>query len=134
MPWPSENDHDTEVFDLLEAERIRQNTGLQLIASENFTSPDVMRATGSVFTNKYSEGYPGERYYGGNSIVDGVESLAIERVKKLFGADHANVQPHSGASANMAVYLGLLKPGDTILGLSLEIGRASCRERVLPTV
>ena len=122
MPWPSENDHDSEVFDLLEAERIRQNTGLQLIASENFTSPDVMRATGSVFTNKYSEGYPGKRYYGGNSIVDGVESLAIERVKKLFGADHANVQPHSGASANMAVYLGLLKPGDTILGLSLDHG------------
>ena len=122
MPWPSENDHDTEVFDLLEAERIRQNSGLQLIASENFTSPDVMRATGSVFTNKYSEGYPGKRYYGGNSIVDGVESLAIERVKKLFGADHANVQPHSGASANMAVYLGLLKPGDTILGLSLDHG------------
>ena len=122
MPWPSENDHDTQVFDLLEAERVRQNTGLQLIASENFTSPDVMRATGSVFTNKYSEGYPGKRYYGGNSIVDGVESLAIERVKKLFGADHANVQPHSGASANMAVYLGLLKPGDTLLGLSLDHG------------
>ena len=122
MPWPSENDHDTEVFDLLEAERVRQNTGLQLIASENFTSPDVLRATGSVFTNKYSEGYPGKRYYGGNSIVDGVESLAIERVKKLFGADHANVQPHSGASANMAVYLGLLNPGDTILGLSLDHG------------
>ncbi|MEY3588799.1 MAG: hypothetical protein RJA47_1395 [Actinomycetota bacterium] len=122
MPWPSENDHDTEVFDLLEAERIRQNTGLQLIASENFTSPDVMRATGSVFTNKYSEGYPGKRYYGGNSIVDSVEALAIERVKQLFGADHANVQPHSGASANMAVYLGLLKPGDTILGLSLDHG------------
>ena len=122
MPWPSENDHDTAVFDLLEAERVRQNNGLQLIASENFTSPDVMRATGSVFTNKYSEGYPGKRYYGGNSIVDGVESLAIERVKQLFGADHANVQPHSGASANMAVYLGLLKPGDTILGLSLDHG------------
>jgi len=122
MPWPSENDHDTEVFDLLEKERIRQNSGLQLIASENFTSPDVMRATGSVFTNKYSEGYPGKRYYGGNSVVDDVEALAIERVKRLFGADHANVQPHSGASANMAVYLGLLKPGDTILGLSLDHG------------
>jgi glycine hydroxymethyltransferase len=81
-----------------------------------------MRATGSVFTNKYSEGYPGKRYYGGNSVVDDVEALAIERVKKLFGADHANVQPHSGASANMAVYLGLLKPGDTILGLSLDHG------------
>jgi glycine hydroxymethyltransferase len=122
MPWPSENNHDTEVFDLLEKERVRQNTGLQLIASENFTSPDVMRATGSVFTNKYSEGYPGKRYYGGNSVVDDVEALAIARVKKLFGADHANVQPHSGASANMAVYLGLLKPGDTILGLSLDHG------------
>ena len=122
MPWPAENDHDTEVFDLLEKERVRQNTGLQLIASENFTSPDVMRATGSVFTNKYSEGYPGKRYYGGNSVVDDVEALAIARVKKLFGADHANVQPHSGASANMAVYLGLLKPGDTILGLSLDHG------------
>jgi glycine hydroxymethyltransferase len=122
MPWPSENDHDTEVFDLLEKERVRQNPGLQLIASENFTSPDVMRATGSVFTNKYSEGYPGKRYYGGNSVVDDVEALAIARVKKLFGADHANVQPHSGASANMAVYLGLLKPGDTILGLSLDHG------------
>ncbi|MFN5650250.1 MAG: serine hydroxymethyltransferase [Actinomycetes bacterium] len=122
MPWPSENDRDTEVFDLLEKERVRQNTGLQLIASENFTSPDVMRATGSVFTNKYSEGYPGKRYYGGNSVVDDVEALAIARVKKLFGADHANVQPHSGASANMAVYLGLLKPGDTILGLSLDHG------------
>ena len=122
MPWPSENDHDTEVFDLLERERVRQNSGLQLIASENFTSPDVMRATGSVFTNKYSEGYPGKRYYGGNSVVDDVEALAIERVKKLFGAEHANVQPHSGASANMAVYLGLLKPGDTVLGLSLDHG------------
>ena len=122
MPWPSENDHDTEVFDLLEKERVRQNSGLQLIASENFTSPDVMRATGSVFTNKYSEGYPGKRYYGGNSVVDDVEALAIERVKKLFGAEHANVQPHSGASANMAVYLGLLKPGDTVLGLSLDHG------------
>ena len=122
MTWPSENDHDTQVFDLLERERIRQNTGIQLIASENFTSPDVMRATGSVLTNKYSEGYPGKRYYGGNAVVDDIEALAIERVKKLFGADHANVQPHSGASANMAVYLGLLKPGDTILGLSLDHG------------
>ena len=122
MTWPSENDHDTQVFELLERERIRQNTGIQLIASENFTSPDVMRATGSVLTNKYSEGYPGKRYYGGNAVVDDIEALAIERVKKLFGADHANVQPHSGASANMAVYLGLLKPGDTILGLSLDHG------------
>jgi glycine hydroxymethyltransferase len=95
---------------------------LQLIASENFTSPDVMAATGSVLTNKYSEGYPSKRYYGGNAVVDEIEALAIERVKKLFGADHANVQPHSGASANMAVYLGLLNPGDTVLGLSLDHG------------
>jgi len=122
MPWPSETNHDTAIFDLLEAERVRQTTGLQLIASENFASPDVMAATGSVLTNKYSEGYPTKRYYGGNSVVDDVEALAIERVKKLFGADHANVQPHSGASANMAVYLGLLKPGDTVLGLSLDHG------------
>ena len=122
MPWPLENNPDTAVFGLLEEERVRQNTGLQLSASENFTSPDVMRATGSVFTNKYSEGYPGKRYYGGNAIVDGVETLAIERVKQLFGAEHANVQPHSGASANMAVYLGLLQPGDTLLGLSLDHG------------
>jgi glycine hydroxymethyltransferase len=122
MPFPSDSNPDTEVFELLEEERIRQTTGLQLIASENFTSPAVMRATGSIFTNKYSEGYPGKRYYGGNAIVDSVESLAIERVKQLFGADHANVQPHSGASANMAVYLGLLNPGDTILGLSLDHG------------
>jgi glycine hydroxymethyltransferase len=93
-----------------------------LIASENFTSPDVMAATGSVLTNKYSEGYPSKRYYGGNAVVDEIEALAIERVKKLFGADHANVQPHSGASANMAVYLGLLNPGDTVLGLSLDHG------------
>ena len=122
MPWPSETNRDTITFDLLEAERVRQTTGLQLIASENFASPDVMAATGSVLTNKYSEGYPSKRYYGGNAVVDDVEALAIERVKKLFGADHANVQPHSGASANMAVYLGLLKPGDTVLGLSLDHG------------
>ena len=122
MPWPSETNHDTVIFDLLEAERVRQATGLQLIASENFASPDVMAATGSVLTNKYSEGYPQKRYYGGNAVVDDIEALAIERVKKLFGADHANVQPHSGASANMAVYLGLLNPGDTVLGLSLDHG------------
>ena len=122
MPWPSETNHDNSIFDLLEAERTRQATGLQLIASENFASPDVMAATGSVLTNKYSEGYPSKRYYGGNAVVDDIEALAIERVKKLFGADHANVQPHSGASANMAVYLGLLNPGDTVLGLSLDHG------------
>ena len=122
MPFPSDTDADTAVFDLLETERIRQTTGLQLIASENFTSPAVMHATGSILTNKYSEGYPGKRYYGGNLIVDEIEALAISRVKQLFGAEHANVQPHSGASANMAVYLGLLNPGDTVLGLSLDHG------------
>jgi glycine hydroxymethyltransferase len=122
MPWPSQETRDDEVFGLIEKERVRQTTGLQLIASENFTSPDVMKATGSVLTNKYAEGYPHKRYYGGNAVVDEIEALAIERVKKLFGADHANVQPHSGASANMAVYLGLLNPGDTVLGLSLDHG------------
>ncbi|KGA09891.1 MAG: serine hydroxymethyltransferase [actinobacterium acAcidi] len=122
MPFPSDTNPDNAVFDLLETERIRQTTGLQLIASENFTSPAVMRATGSILTNKYSEGYPGKRYYGGNVNVDEIEALAISRVKQLFGAEHANVQPHSGASANMAVYLGLLNPGDTVLGLSLDHG------------
>ncbi len=122
MPWPSDLEPTDEVFELIESELVRQSTGLQLIASENFTSPAVMRATGSVLTNKYSEGYPGKRYYGGNAVVDDIESLAISRVKELFGAEHANVQPHSGASANMAVYLGLLEPGDTIMGLSLDHG------------
>ena len=122
MPWPSETSRDTETFGYIDEECDRQITGLQLIASENFTSPDVMAATGSVLTNKYAEGYPTKRYYGGNAVVDKIEALAIERVKKLFGADHANVQPHSGASANMAVYLGLLNPGDTVLGLSLDHG------------
>ena len=122
MPYPSDTAPDTEVFDLIDAEVRRQVTGLQLIASENFTSPAVMRAVGSVLTNKYSEGYPGKRYYGGNVVVDDIESLAIERVKQLFGADHANVQPHSGANANMCVYQALLEPGDTVLGLSLDHG------------
>ncbi|MDG1266190.1 MAG: serine hydroxymethyltransferase [Ilumatobacter sp.] len=122
MPFPSDTDPDTEVLALLEAEVERQVTGLQLIASENFTSPAVMAATGSVLTNKYSEGYPGKRYYGGNVVVDSIEQLAIDRVKELFGADHANVQPHSGANANMCVYQALLEPGDTVLGLSLDHG------------
>jgi glycine hydroxymethyltransferase len=122
MPWPSQTSRDTETFGYIDEEKTRQITGLQLIASENFTSPDVMEATGSVLTNKYAEGYPTKRYYGGNAVVDKIEALAIERVKKLFGADHANVQPHSGASANMAVYLGLLNPGNTVLGLSLDHG------------
>ncbi len=122
MPFPSDTDPDTEVLGLIEREVERQTTGLQLIASENFTSPAVMAATGSVLTNKYSEGYPGKRYYGGNAIVDDIEQLAIDRVKALFGAEHANVQPHSGANANMCVYQALLQPGDTILGLSLDHG------------
>jgi glycine hydroxymethyltransferase len=120
MPWPADND--AAVFDLIDAEVERQNTTLQLIASENFTSPAVMQATGSVLTNKYSEGYPGKRYYGGNLIVDDIEDLARERVKALFGADHANVQPHSGANANLGVYLALLEQGDTVMGLSLDHG------------
>ena len=122
MPFHSDTHPDTEVQALLDREQERQVTGLQLIASENFTSPAVMRATGSVLTNKYAEGYPGKRYYGGNAIVDDIESLAIERVKALFGAEHANVQPHSGANANMCVYQALLEPGDTVLGLSLDHG------------
>ncbi len=120
MPWPSVRDD--EVFSLLDKELERQNTTLQLIASENFTSPAVLEATGSVLTNKYSEGYPGKRYYGGNVIVDEVEEIARTRVRALFGADHANVQPHSGANANVAVYLALLQPGDTVLGMSLDHG------------
>ena len=120
MPWPT--DRDNEVFAAIDREVDRQNTGLQLIASENFTSPAVMEAVGSVLTNKYSEGYPGKRYYGGNEFVDEVEELAIERVKALFGAEAANVQPHSGANANLGVYLALLEAGDTVLGLSLDHG------------
>lgn len=116
------SEHDAEINTLLQGELDRQLTTLQLIASENFTSPQVMRAAGSVLTNKYSEGYPGKRYYGGNRVIDHVEALAIDRVKALFGAEHANVQPHSGASANTAVYLALLKPGDTAMGLRLDQG------------
>jgi glycine hydroxymethyltransferase len=122
MPFPSDTTPDTVVFDLIDREVERQCTGLQLIASENFTSPAVMKATGSALTNKYAEGYPGKRYYGGNAIVDDIESIAIERVKALFGADHANVQPHSGANANMCAYQAILDQGDTVLGLSLDHG------------
>jgi glycine hydroxymethyltransferase len=122
MPFPSDTDPDREVEALIAHELERQITGLQLIASENFTSPAVMRAVGSVLTNKYAEGYPGKRYYGGNAVVDEIEALAIARVKSLFGAEHANVQPHSGANANMCVYQALLQPGDTVLGLSLDHG------------
>jgi glycine hydroxymethyltransferase len=113
---------DPEIYAAVENEERRQSTGLELIASENFTYRAVLEATGSVFTNKYAEGYPGRRYYGGCEYVDIVENLAIERAKKLFGAEHVNVQPHSGSQANMAVYLTLLKPGDTILGMNLSHG------------
>ncbi len=114
--------HDDEITELLRQEWDRQTSTLQLIASENFASPAVMAATGSVLTNKYSEGYPGRRYYGGNQIVDEVEDLARRRLTALFGADHANVQPHSGANANLAVYQALLDAGDTILAMRLDQG------------
>src|SRR5690349_15244837 len=113
---------DPEVAAIIQRELERQNTTVQLIASENFTSPAVLAAQGSVLTNKYSEGYPGKRYYGGNYVVDDVENLARDRVCALFGADHANVQPHSGANANMAAYLALLDPGDKVMGMRLDQG------------
>ena len=113
---------DEELFGFIAKEQHRQNSTLQLIASENFASRGVLEATGSVLTNKYSEGYPKKRYYGGNIHIDESESLAIERVKNLFGAQHANVQPHSGANANMAAYMAVLEPGDKVLGMSLDHG------------
>jgi len=113
---------DPEVSRLLGEEAERQSTTLQLIASENFTSPAVLAASGSVLTNKYAEGYPGRRYYGGNQVIDEVEDLARNRLKALFGAEHANVQPHAGANANLAVYQALLEPGDTILAMRLDHG------------
>jgi glycine hydroxymethyltransferase len=120
MLWPSSADD--PALKLIRDEEIRQNSTIQLIASENFASPATMAATGSVLTNKYSEGYPGKRYYGGNMVVDQLEDLARDRICEVFGADHANVQPHAGAIANMGVYQALLEPGDTILGLSLDHG------------
>jgi len=113
---------DIQVFDIIEKERLRQTEGIELIASENFVSQQVLEAMGSVMTNKYAEGYPGKRYYGGCQFVDMTEQLAIDRVKELFGAEYANVQPHSGAQANMAVFLACLKPGDTFMGLDLAHG------------
>ena len=120
--YPNLKQTDPDVFNAVEKELFRQREKLELIASENFTSLAVMQAQGSVLTNKYAEGYPAKRYYGGCENVDVVEKLAQERAKKLFGAEHANVQPHSGAQANMAVYFALLKPGDTVLGLNLSHG------------
>jgi glycine hydroxymethyltransferase len=113
---------DPEIAAAIRQEAARQEEGLELIASENFVSPAVLEAAGSVMTNKYAEGYPGKRYYGGCEFVDVAETLAIDRAKQLFGAEHANVQPHSGAQANMAVYVAMLKPGDTILGMNLAHG------------
>ena len=113
---------DDEIFNAIAAENQRQEDHIELIASENYTSPRVMEAQGSSLTNKYAEGYPGKRYYGGCEFVDQAEQLAIDRAKSLFGADYANVQPHSGSQANAAVYLALLQPGDTILGMSLAHG------------
>ena len=115
-------ERDTEIFDIIEQEHQRQLHGIELIASENFVSDQVMKAMGSCLTNKYAEGYPGHRYYGGCQVVDLAEQLAIDRVKKLFGAEYANVQPHSGAQANMAVFMACLKPGDKFLGLNLSHG------------
>lgn len=115
-------ERETVIFDLIEREHQRQKKGIELIASENFVSDEVMRAMGSCLTNKYAEGYPGHRYYGGCQVVDEVEQLAIDRVKRLFGASYANVQPHSGAQANMAVFMSVLNPGDKFLGLNLSHG------------
>ena len=113
---------DMEVADAITKEFDRQNSHIELIASENWVSPAVMSAMGSVMTNKYAEGYPGKRYYGGCDCVDIVENLAIERAKELFGCDYVNVQPHSGAQANMAVQFAILKPGDTVMGMNLDHG------------
>jgi glycine hydroxymethyltransferase len=121
-PRQALHQQDPELFDAIEAERKRQQEGIELIASENYVSPAVLAALGSVLTNKYAEGYPGRRYYGGCQWVDVAENLAIERAKMPFGADHANVQPHSGAQANSAAYLALIQPGDTVLALKLDHG------------
>src|ERR671919_351293 len=121
-PGQALREADPEIADLIEREILRQNEGLELIASENFVSPAVLEAMGSPLTNKYAEGLPGKRYYGGCEVVDKVEQLAIDRAKELFGAEHANVQPHAGAQANAAAFLALLEPGDRILGMKLDHG------------
>ncbi|MFI3268495.1 MAG: serine hydroxymethyltransferase, partial [Rikenellaceae bacterium] len=113
---------DKQIFSLISDEKKRQMSGIELIASENFVSNQVMEAMGSVLTNKYAEGYPNARYYGGCQVVDKIEQLAIDRLCELYGAEYANVQPHSGAQANMAVFTAVLKPGDTFLGLNLAHG------------
>ena len=115
-------DSDPDIYEAIELERQRQTNGIELIASENYVFPEVLAAAGSVLTNKYAEGYPGRRYYGGCQYVDIAEKIAIERARTLFGAEQANVQPHSGAQANAAVYMALLKPGDTVLAMKLDHG------------
>ncbi len=122
MEYPHLKIQDPKLYEIIKAEEARQKEGLELIASENYVSPAVLEAMGSVLTNKYSEGYPGKRYYGGNRVIDEAENLAIERAKELFGAEAVNVQPLSGSPANMAVYMALLNPGDKVLGLSLDQG------------
>jgi glycine hydroxymethyltransferase len=128
--WPTPEgmlaETDPDIYEAICGESDRQRRGLELIASENFVSPAVLEAMGSVLTNKYAEGYPGKRYYGGCEYVDRVESLARERARELFEADHANVQPHSGSQANIAAYFAFLSPGDTILGMNLSHGAGSC--------
>jgi glycine hydroxymethyltransferase len=114
--------YDTEIYNAINSEFHRQQNSIELIASENWVSKSVLEASGSILTNKYAEGYPGRRYYGGCEAVDVVENLARDRLKKLFAAEHVNVQPHSGSQANMAVYLAILKPGDTVLGMDLSHG------------
>ena len=116
------NEVDSQIAELLREEAVRESTGLELIPSENLVSEAVLEAMGSIFTNKYAEGYPGKRYYGGCEFADQVEQLAIDRAKQLFGAEHANVQAHSGTSANVAVYMAALQPGDTVLGMALAHG------------
>ena len=122
MDFKKLSKNDTEIFDLIQKELKREQDGIELIASENIASEAVMEAMGSYLTNKYAEGYPGKRYYGGCYVVDEIEDIARNRAKELFGADHANVQPHSGSQANMAVYFTVLKPGDTVLGMDLSNG------------
>ncbi len=122
LKLPQLRKHDPRLAGFIRSELVRQQESMVLIASENYVSPAVLEAAGTVLTNKYAEGYPGRRYYNGTKYYDGIESLAIDRAKQLFGTDHANVQPHSGASANFAVYLAFLKPGDTVLGMALDQG------------
>ena len=122
MNYPDIERNDPEVYGIIKKEERRQKEGIELIASENYVSRAVLEAMGSPLTNKYSEGYPGKRYYGGNEVIDEVENLAIARAKELFGAEHVNVQPLSGSPANLAVYMALLNPGDKVLGFSLDQG------------